>query len=490
MARQVTKGRIIGVAASALSAAGDLAAKFLPRLARRGGVVTAFLDGKSAAVAVIRPVNRHSRVETSASIALEEEALANPEATGQALMMALEGLKRPPRTLVVAVGAELTFERKIALPAMSVEETDAAVEFQADRVLPFAASEMRFDYAVESAGADGVQSIVVSAITDETSAKIEAMSKAAGLTLAAVYAAPSAVYAAMAASTAAAGGGPKAVIYRRAAGVEMAVGTAGAPAMSRFVERASEADVAPELMRTASAAGIDLAGGATVFAQRELVDGLSAANRALEARSLETALEEWAGAAGEGPGAAAAIAAGTVFVRGVSIPNFYAPSAQEHRKERTSAMHGRTAKYVAAGLAAAAVIVLAVTGYWVYALVLESKARALAGPNADLKAAMARLEVARPWTEGRSILLEVLGGVTEVFPDSPAAFVKSLSVAESGKASVQGKVDNAKAAYDLVAALSKVKGFQGVKLDSGAADQAGGYSFAISFEVDSWRARK
>ena len=103
---------------------------------------------------------------------------------------------------------------------------------------------------------------------------------------------------------------------------------------------------------------------------------------------------------------------------------------------------------------------------------------------------MARLEIVRPWTEGRSILLDVLGGVTEVFPDSPAAFVKSLSVAESGKASVQGKVDNAKAAYDLVAALSKVKGFQGVKLDSGAADPTGGYSFAISFEVDDWRARK
>ena len=241
---QVTKTRIFEKAATGASAAGDLAARYIPRLARRGGAVSVFLDGRSAGIAVIRPVNRHSRVEMSAAVTFDDDALADPAAAGAALAEALVGLARRPRMLVVAVGAELTFERKIALPGMPVEETDAAVEYQADRVLPFAAGEMRFDYAVESTGADGVQTVIISAITEETARKIEALAAAMGLNLAAVYVAPGALYAAVAAPDDRSNCLARAVVYRRQSGIEIAVGSAKVAVMSRFARSAAPNDAA------------------------------------------------------------------------------------------------------------------------------------------------------------------------------------------------------------------------------------------------------
>jgi len=486
---QVTKTRVLRKVAAGASAAGDLGARYAPRLIRPRGVVSAFFDGTSVGIAVIRPQNRHSRVETSATVTLDVEAFANPAAAGKALAKAVAGLKRPPRALVAVVGAELTFERRIALPPMPVEETDVAVEFQADRVLPFPAGEMRVDYAIESAGADGVQSVIVLAITDETARGIEAVAQAAGLTLAATFSAPWALYASVAADEAA-GGRPKAVIYRRREGIEIAVGTTRAVAMSRFARNGDPGGVPGELARTASAAGIALDKGALVFAPREFAGALASAGSPFEASALDAALEARAGASGDSPAAAVAIAAGTLYVRGVPVPNFHAPSASERRKRRVTAYHGRIAKYGAAACAVVALFSVTLVVYWVYTLVLESKARGLAAANAALKAAVARSDTARTWLTARTILLDVLGGVTDVFPESAGAFVKSLSVAESGKVSVQGKVPNPKAAYDLVAALSNVKGFRNVKLDTGTPDPAGGYAFGISFDVDSWRAKK
>jgi hypothetical protein len=487
---QVTKARIFEKAATGASAAGELAARYIPGLARRGGAVSVFLDGKAAGIAVIRPVNRHSRVEMSAAVTFDEDALTDPAAAGAALAESLVGLARRPRTLVVAVGAELTFERKIALPGMPVEETDAAVEFQADRVLPFAAGEMRFDYAVESTGADGVQTVVISAITEDTARKIEALAAAMGLNLAAVYAAPGALYAAVAAPDETSDGLARAVVYRRQSGIEIAVGSAKVAVMSRFARSAASNDVAAELRRTASAAGIDLGKGAVVFGERELLDALMRSEPAIDVRPLETALEASAGSCGEGSSAAAAIAAGTLYVRGAQLPNFQAPAASVRRKERKTKAHGRVARYAAGAGAVVAFVVLCITSYWIYTAVLESRANGLAAANSALKAAIGRADTARPWLAGRTRLLDVLAGVTDVFPDSPAAFVKSLSVAESGKVSMQGKVSNPKAAYDLVAALSNVKGFRNVKLDNGAADASGGYGFAVSFEVENWGAMK
>jgi len=486
---QVTKARILRKALSVAAAALDLAARYVPRLARRKGAVSAFLDGRTVTVAVIRRQNRHSRAEVCISVPLGEDALTNPDAAGQAIRRVLDGVRRPPRAFVGVVGAELIFERKIALPPMPVEETDAAVEFQADRVFPFPASEMRIDYAVESAGAEGIQSIIISGITDETARKIEQLSKAAGLVLEAIVAGPCALYAAVAGDAAAGIG--RAVICRRADGADIAVGTTGTVAMSRFVRTDLSSDVSDELRHTASAAGIDPDGIAAVYVSSGLSVTLSKPGAVPgEVRGLEAALEAATGASCETPGAAPAIAAGTLYVRGAVLPDFHAPARAARRRKRDTALRARLAKYAALAAIAAAFVALCLTGYWVYAVALESKAARLALANASLKAAAERADIARPWMTGRTALLDVLSGVTDVFPGSPAAFAKSLSVAESGKVSLQGKVGDPKAAYDLVAALSRVKGFRNVKLDNGAADPSGGYNFAISFEADYWRARK
>jgi hypothetical protein len=468
-----------------------VAAKYIPGLARKGGVVSVMLDGKAASVAVVRPGKDRPRLELCAAVAFDEEALASPGAAGEAILSAIAGLKRPPKSLVVAVGAELTFERRITLPAMPVEETDAAVEFQADRVLPFPAGEMRVDYAVESVSRDGIQSVIVSAVTSETAAKIEAMAASAGLALVAIVAAPAALYAAVAAPDRAATDRPMAVVYRRREGLEIAVGTAGAAAMSRYArDNGTASNVTAELARTGMTAGIEASRGMLVLAPREMGQELSSRGASLEARPLEGAIEALVGSPCEDACTAPAIAAGVLYVSGAPLANFHVSSAVTRRREWKGFLRGRAMKYAAAAGAAVAVFVLVFGGYAVYTLVLESKADALAAKNAPLKAAIARAETARPWTTGKGALLDVLANVTEVFPNAGGAFVKSLTVGEAGKVALQGKVPNPQAAYDLVATLSKVKGMTNVKLDSGTTDSAGGYTFAVSFEVDNWRPKK
>jgi len=481
----VTKKRALDAASAGMSAVADLAATYVPRLARHAGVLSVFFDGKVISVAVIRPRNSHSRVEKSAVITLDEDAFENPEAAGRAIAAVTEGMKKPPRALVAAIGAELTFERRITLPPMPPAETDAAVDFQADRVLPFPAGEMGVDYTIESVASDGTQSIVIAATTNETLEKISAVALAAGRSLAAVYAAPAALYGLVVAADEPAAGAVTSVIYRRTEGVEIAVGATHAPSLSRFARNGAASSIAAELARTASAAGVRLDGPARVFAPREIADLLS--DSGLGVYPLDRALEAGAEARPEDASAAVAVAAGTLYVRGMPLPNFHTPSALARRNQRSSALHSRIAKYAAAAAGVVAFLVLYFAGYWIYTLALESRAQRFALANADLKAAVARAETARPWTNSRSALLDVLANASEVFPDSSQAFVKSLSIAESGKVSIQGKVGTPQAAYDLVAALSTAKGFQNVKLDSGAADSAGGYSFAISFETDNWR---
>ena len=487
---QVTVARVRKRVAAGASAAGDLAARFLPRLARRSGVVSVFIDGKSLTVAVLRPSNSHSRLESVIPAELDQDALAEPAAAGEAVRAALQGLKKPPRAMLAVLGAEFTFERRIALPPMPVSETDAAVAFQADRVLPFPSGEMRCDYAVESTAPDGVQSVILSAITTETADKVEAIARAAGLALAGIVAAPVALYAATAGADEAPAGTAKGILHKRHGGIEIAVGTSRAAAISRFVRNGASADAAGEFLRTASSAGI-AAPSTVVYATRSLAPSVAPGASGFEVRTLEDALHARLGSApGDMPGAAAAVAAGMLHVTRVALPNFSAPASATRVAPWTARFEGRSARYALAAACAALLVMLVLGGYWIRTLMLEAKANRLAAANAPLKAAVARADTARPWTTDRATLLDVLAGVTEVFPDSSGSFVKSLSVAESGKVSMQGKVDNPNAAYDLVAALSAVKGLSNVKLDSGSADSTGGYSFGISFEADEWRSAR
>lgn len=471
-------------ASAAASAAWKQTGGRLSGLSRRSGVVSIFLDGPTVSVAVLRLRNRTPRVEMTALLRLEADTLADAESAGRALADALKEVKNAPDQLVVSVGTELTFERRVVLPAMTPEETDAAVMFQADRVLPFPTAEMRIDYVVQAADGAEAQTVAISAIAEQTARSIEILATSAALSLAAVYQGASALYTAVATSSNQAVGTPRALIYGRHEGVEMALGSAEGVLTSRFVR--SNASSAPsELSRTAAAAGIAADGGMAVFASRDLVCGFDGTGTSFDVTPIEETLAAFG--AVEGSTAAVAAASGALYLNRASLPNFHESSLDVRRKGKALSKRARAGRYAATAMALPALVAISGLGYWGYVRSLESKADALETANGELKASLARAEAGRPWISDRLVLVDVLAGVTNAFPRSSQAFVKSLSVAESGKVSIQGRMPTAQAAYDLVADLSKTSGLQNVKLDTGSADSSGGYSFALSFEIEKWK---
>jgi hypothetical protein len=460
----------------------------------------AFSDTGAACAEVAPGGGGRGTLRRTATFTFAPDAtLDKPDAAGAALAAFLKQHKFGASRVVVGVPARWLIAVERDVPPADEELTRATLRLQAERLAVAESGELIFDYAGKGDPSAATKVLLVG-MRRERLARIETMTRAAGLTLAGVTSTGLTL-----ASTAIVDGGGVLVLGR--GGGEIVFGGGGSPRMLRHVAVTTNghghpplAPLGAELRRAVALArtngepgdrGLLLMDGVGLephhVAELSEKSGVSVRSAGEdEVLGAATAVESPAVAALPGqfaPAAALALAG----ARGVTLPVDFTHSRLAPEPK---------SRFGRARVWAAILGVILIGGLLALYLVVRHRESQLAAINAGLKdkqpaittakTAIDRLSYARGFFDNRPPMLDGLRELTLVFRDDERVWVNSFTLRENGKGQISGNAADQKAVLALLGRLSGSDRFTDVKLlDMREADaRSKEISFSISFGLN------